>query len=431
MHNPIARKLHLRIWLAVAGSVLVLSLLLALAWHQSERERERERRGPPAREVVLRDAGGRTIATGEGIMRFGPERGTELVVTLDNGQVLDLHVAPRAPRGERRGPPPMLVWFRPPYGFVWLVALAGLAVMLGVFPIARRLTQRLEALQRGVQRWGEGRLDERVPVTGTDEVADLARHFNAAAERIEELLRSQSALLQSQKSLLANASHELRSPLARIRMALELLDASREPADAGKREHGDGARAVRQEIARNIAELDQLVDEILLASRLEAPQADLGTLETIDLVALAAEEAARAGADFAVAPDTGPVEVQGVARLLQRAVRNLLENALRHGQRGTSGKPVEVHLKVAGGMAVLQVDDHGPGIPPGQRERIFEPFYRLPSASEREGGVGLGLALVRSIAARHGGSVTCGEHPGAGARFILQLPIAHMHPAAD
>ncbi|MFD2377862.1 HAMP domain-containing protein [Ottowia pentelensis] len=103
------------------------------------------------------------------------------------------------------------------------MGLAGLAVMVGVFPIARRLTQRLESLQRGVQRWGEGHLDERVPVAGSDEVADLSRHFNAAAARIEELMQGQAALLQSQKSLLANASHELRSPLARIRMALELM----------------------------------------------------------------------------------------------------------------------------------------------------------------------------------------------------------------
>lgn len=419
MVNPIARKLYLRIWLAVAGSVLLLSLVLAWAWHQSERERERDRRVPPAREVVLRDAGGAVIASGEGVMRWGPERGTELTVTLDNGQVLDLHMAPRAPRAERRRPSALLLWLRPPYGFIWIIALAGLAVMLGVFPLARRLTQRLETLQRGVQRWGEGHLDERVPVAGADEVADLARHFNAAAERIEDLLHAQAALLKSQKSLLANASHELRSPLARIRMALELMEPSR-PAGAS------GAAAPAQasaEIARSIAELDQLVEEILLASRLEAPQSDLGSLEAIDWTALVAEEAARAGVPLDPGPAGASVQVRGVARLLRRAVRNLLENAQRHGRRAGSDKTVQASLQLDGRMVQLQVDDDGPGIPRTERERIFEPFYRLASASESEGGVGLGLALVRSIVERHGGSVACVERPGGGARFILRLPV--------
>jgi len=414
MSNPIARKLYLRIWLAVAGSVLLLSLVLAWAWHQAERERERDRLRQPPREVVVRNEAGERIGSAAALQRRGPGRGTEFAVTLDDGEVLNLELAahPRA-AGARSGPPRWhpLAWFRPPYGFIWIVALAGLAVMIGVFPIARRLTQRLETLQHGVQRWGEGHLDERVPVAGSDEVADLARHFNAAAGRIEELMQGQAALLQSQKSLLANASHELRSPLARIRIALELSGPSASPA-------------MRDEMSRNITELDQLVDEILLASRLDAPQADLGTVELLDFVGLVAEEAARIDAELTLAPDTGEVLVHGVAKLLRRAVRNLLENAARHGRRAGQAQEVGVALSVQGALAVLHVDDHGPGIAPDQRERIFEPFYRLPGASEREGGVGLGLALVRSIAQRHGGSVACGEHPGGGARFVLRLPVA-------
>jgi signal transduction histidine kinase len=110
--------------------------------------------------------------------------------------------------------------------------------------------------------------------------------------------------------------------------------------------------------------------------------------------------------------------------LMEQVLVNLLENAARHGRRAGQQLAVDVTLSVDGAQAVLQVDDHGPGVPPGQRERIFEPFYRLPGASEREGGVGLGLALVRSIAQRHGGSVRCGEYPGGGARFTLCLPLA-------
>ena len=480
MSNPIARKLYVRIWLAVAGSVLLLSLVLAWAWHQAERERDRLR--PLPREVVVRNDAGERIGTAVALLRRGPGRGTGFAVTLDDGEVLNLELASPRPSvdGEPVGPPRwrLLAWFRPPYGFIWMVTLAGLAVMVGVFPIARRLTQRLEALQRGVQRWGEGRLDERVPVAGADEVADLARHFNASAARIEELMHNQAALLQSQKSLLANASHELRSPLARIRMAVELMPPRSAAAPAALPPEGalaalgrpgggsempphsaaapaalppEGALAAlgrpgggsempprsaaapaalppeseaRAEIQRNIAELDQLIDEILLASRLDAPQSELGTMEVLDLVGLVAEEAARIDADLTLAPGLPQVQVRGVSKLLRRAVRNLLENAARHGRRVGQPLAVGVALSVQGGQAVLQVDDRGPGVPVDLRERIFEPFYRLPGASEREGGVGLGLALVRSIAQRHGGSVACGEHPGGGARFSLRLPLA-------
>ncbi len=146
---------------------------------------------------------------------------------------------------------------------MWLLGLIGLVVVVGVFPIIRRLLKRLENLQRGVQRFGEGDLTVRVATEGTDEVADLARQFNAAASRIEELV-------QSHKSLLANASHELRSPLARIRMGLELMGGDASVAKA------------KREIQRNINELDQLVDEILLASRLEQPGVDVGTVESVD-----------------------------------------------------------------------------------------------------------------------------------------------------
>jgi signal transduction histidine kinase len=109
--------------------------------------------------------------------------------------------------------------------------------------------------------------------------------------------------------------------------------------------------------------------------------------------------------------------VPGVAKLLRRVVRNLLENARRYGAG-------EVVLKLATeqGLAVIQVCDRGPGVPPAQQDRIFEPFYRLPGASERDGGVGLGLALVKSIALRHGGSVSCRNQDGGGACFEVRLP---------
>lgn len=418
--DSIARRLYLRIWLAVAGSVLVLSLLIGWGWHAAEQERERDRQAGQPREVLVRNAAGELIGTAEAQPRRLPGQGFEFVVTLRDGQVLSLQMPPRgrgraaAGAAARRHADLPPSWLRPPYGFWWLLALAGLGVMLGVYPVARRLTQRLEALQRGVQRWGEGDLSARLPESGQDEVADLSRRFNAAAERIQTLMDAQGALLQSQKSLLANASHELRSPLARIRMAMAL---------AGPQ----GSPAARAEIERSITELDQLVDEILLASRLDAREADLGTVEPVDLIGLLAEECARVGAEFTLADGTRQVVVPGVARLLRRAVRNLLENAVRHGRRTGRDGEVGAHLQLAGGAAELQVDDRGPGVPPEQRERIFEPFYRLPGASERAGGVGLGLALVRSIAGRHQGTVHCEGNPqGQGACFVLRLPITPL-----
>ena len=234
---------------------------------------------------------------------------------------------------------------------------------------------------------------------GQDEVADLSNRFNAAAARIEELVRSH-------KSLLANASHELRSPLARIRMGLELMGERPSPT-------------ARDEIARNIAELDQLIDEILLASRLDAKEADMGTIETVDLTGLAAEECARVDAELDVAVDacSDALTVRGVPRLLRRAIRNLLENARRYG----AGE-ISVELNSRRGAAEIRVNDRGPGVPAALRDRIFEPFYRLPGASERNGGVGLGLALVKSITERHGGSVRCEDRPGGGASFVIALP---------
>ncbi|QTD45168.1 sensor histidine kinase [Ottowia testudinis] len=422
MVTPLARKLYLRIWLTVAGSVAVLSLLVGWAWHvaDEQRDRERERQQPPPREVLVRDAAGALIGTGEAQPRRVPGQGVEFVVKLDNGQVLNLQMPPRAGRGSgpgpRRGAEPPWSWLRPPYGFQWMLGLAGLVVMAVLFPVARRLTQRLEALQRGVQRWGEGDLSQRLPEGGQDEVADLSRRFNAAAERVQSLMASQAALLQSQKSLLANASHELRSPLARIRMALELSGTQ-------------GSPAAHAEIQRNITELDQLVDEILLASRLDAREADVGTVEPADLIGLLAEECARVGAAFELPEGTEEIVVPGVVKLLRRAVRNLLENAVRHGRR-TGQADVVAQLSLQGGQAVLHVDDRGPGVPPDQQGRIFEPFYRLPGASEREGGVGLGLSLVRQIALRHGGSVDCDNRAGGGARFTLRLPVSMPHPAS-
>ena len=391
-----SRRLYLRIWLAVVGGVAVLTLLVGWAWRVAA-EQNAQPQVPPAREIVMRSSDGELVGRGTTQRLAGDVPAFRL--ELDNGQSFLLEMAPRPHRGDRghRGGSEAAFWMRPPFGFLWMLGLVGLAVAVGVFPIIRRLLKRLDVLQHSVQRFGEGDLAARVPVQGHDEVADLSRQFNAAAERIQ-------TLVQSHKSLLANASHELRSPLTRIRMGLELMGGN-QPSPA-----------FREEILRNIAELDQLVDEILLASRLDACEADVGTIELVDLVGLAAEECARVDADLDASADS--LEVSGVAKLLRRAVRNLLENARRYSQG-----EITVSLRRSANMAEVRVCDHGPGVPEALRERIFEPFYRLPGASERAGGVGLGLALVCSIAGRHHGTVHCEDRSGGGACFVLRLPL--------
>jgi signal transduction histidine kinase len=286
----------------------------------------------------------------------------------------------------------------PPHAALLAVLLSLVAAAaIGAYPFVRRTTRRLERLRERVEALGAGDLSARVEVEGRDEVAELAQRFNAAAERIERLVGAQ-------RTLLASASHELRSPLARIRMAVEMLGADDRPA-------------LRAEIERDIAELDDLIEEILLASRLDA-RATPERHEDVDLLALLAEECARADAEL----EGAPTRIVGDARTLRRLVRNLLENARRHG----GGAKIEAAVEpLADGGARLRVDDRGPGVPEAERERIFEPFYRPAGMREGEGGgVGLGLALVARIARHHGGTARCLPRPGGGSRFEVVLAPA-------
>lgn len=400
LHLP----LYVRIWLAVVFAVAVLTLLTGWVMRMAAE--------PPLREVLVRNAEGELVGQGRARLRppdglpveapplqspdmphppghFGS--GPEFMVRMHNGELMHVHL-PRPPRS---------FWSRPPFGLAWTLGLVALAVALGTYPIVRRLTRRLENLQKGVEQWGTGNLSARVAEQGHDEVAYLAQRFNHAAAQIEQLVTSH-------KSLLANASHELRSPLTRIRMGLELMGET-------------PSAAMKAEISRSVSELDQLIDEILLASRLDAKEADLGTIESVDLTGLASEECARIDAHLELGFEPRSLVVPGVAKLLRRMLRNLLENARRYGT-----SDIEVQLSSLSennrNWVRLCVCDRGPGVPADLRKRIFEPFYRLPGASEREGGVGLGLSLVQSIVQRHGGHVRCEDRDGGGAQFVVMLP---------
>jgi signal transduction histidine kinase len=470
------KSLYLRIWLTVLAALSLFALASGwLVQRHMAQERERfeaaahsraeawadllERSLPPAHAppeqqvaalsewsqrlrlpLALDDAAGKRIGVSDSWARREAEgvpiarRG--LPVRLDDGRTLWIARfggmrRPGGPLGERSGMvkeglPPGPWWeapriFGPPglpglgvlsegAGVLALVVLLFLAVAAGAWPVVRRLTRRLEALKQGMEAFGAGALHQRVAEDGRDEVAAVAASFNRAAARVETLVRSH-------QSLLGNASHELRSPLARLKMAVAMLD----EAAPAQRER------LRQEIHANIAELDALVEEVLLASRLDAAQ-DALQREPVDLLALAAEEAARVQATAEAAGDggggggvaAGALTVRGDERLLRRAVRNLLENARRYG-----GDDVQVLVRGAAppGWVELRVCDRGPGVPEAWRERIFEPFLRLPGHAEHEGGVGLGLSLVRQIATRHGGQVRCEPREGGGSCFTLTLPV--------
>lgn len=275
-----------------------------------------------------------------------------------------------------------------------VLALLALAIGLGAYPLTRRVTRRLERLWQGTDTLGEGDLSARVNVEGNDEIAALATSFNHASEQIERLV-------ETQQSVLVGASHELRSPLGRMRMALSLM--------------ADGARPdLASQVEADIAELDGLIDEILLTSRLQA-RPDLEALdEEVDLLALATEEAARVDADV---EDRGPVVIRGSDRLLRRLLRNLLENARRHGE-----PPIRLRLESETNRLRIIVRDAGPGVPPEERERIFEPFYRPPGMAESGRGTGIGLALVDRIAQLHDGTARC-EGDETGAWFVVELPL--------
>ena len=359
------RRLYARLYLALLASLAVFAAAAAVLWQVSGGWEQREGAAfsrlaqnvlpPPAAAATDQQAGLEKIAAGipGSFALFAPDGARLALVGEDPGRRAHrLRLADGRVLAVRPD--------RPRWGGVAVLALLLAAIGAGAYPVVRRLTRRIEGLQNAFESLGSGDLSARVEVKGRDEVAGLAQSFNRAAERIE-------ALVGAHKSLLANASHELRTPLARIRMGVEL---KKDPKD----------------IERDIAELDALIEEILLAGRLDA--APPLELEEVDLLGLAAEECARYEG---VSLEGEHVKLRGDARLLRRMLRNLLENAARHGR-----PPVCVFLS----KSRLVVKDAGPPIPHAEKEKLFEPFYRRSAAAT---GAGLGLAIVRQIARRHGG----------------------------
>jgi len=273
----------------------------------------------------------------------------------------------------------------------------------------RRLTREYDAVAEAVRRVADGDLEARVATTGDDTIF---------TRNVDEVLARLQTVVHAQRRFIANAAHELRSPLTALYGEVTLV--LRKERSAA--EH----RAALEEVLDATGRLNTLADELLTLARLGA-----GTGAPRELIALeplardAAEECAIQGEPrgVKVRATLGEAKVQGRASELERVLRNLLDNALAHSPDGTT---ISLEVDVAGREARIAVTDEGPGVPTGDRERIFEPFFRgsHERAAER-GGVGLGLAIVREIVRAHGGTISLADRPGgSGARFEVRLPAA-------
>lgn len=280
-----------------------------------------------------------------------------------------------------------------------LASLAGgaLLTLLAAWWLARRTTRPLQRLQRAATSLGRGQTPERLPETGPREIAALSRRFNEMAKQVEDLLAARTVLL-------AGVSHDLRTPLARLRLALEMLVKKPGPELAAQVE-GD------------IEAMDRLIGDVLTLARGFGHEASRQVAVNELLAELVA---ATPGAAERVRVEAADVELEAPAGALRRILANLLENALRYG----GGQPVTLRAETAAGVCRIGVLDRGPGIPAAEREAVFRPFYRLEaSRSASTGGSGLGLAIVRQLAAAQGWRVALGAREGGGLAAWLEIPL--------
>lgn len=307
--------------------------------------------------------------------------------------------------------PPRLIHLLDPAAISWRLAILVLVAGGLSFWLARTLTSPMVPLRRATRRLSSGDLSARVEGNvgrRRDEIGELAREFDAMAERIE-------GLVESQQRLLRDVSHELRSPLARLVVALELA----------RGRAGEAAAGPLDRIEREAGRLDELIGQLLLLERLEAGTAEQEAV-AVDLDGLLADVVADAGFEAA----SGGTEVRfeggsscrlaGREALLRSAFDNVIRNAVHYTEPGTT---VEVRLVGGDDGATLTVRDHGPGVAEDDLEKIFEPFYRVGEARDRAtGGTGLGLAIAARAVRAHGGTIGAENHPEGGLVVTIRLP---------
>lgn len=290
--------------------------------------------------------------------------------------------------------------------FLCAVCVSGLACWV----VARHIMRPVLGVQQGLRSLARGELGVRMApaLAGRqDELGALAADFDATAQRLQELVAAQEMLLR-------DVSHELRSPLTRLRLALELA-----------RRGGPAMAAQLDRIERECGRLDALTGQVLQLARLREPRAPIRV--PLDLVALVADtvadvayEAEAAGKAVAWRPPATPVPVHGAAAELASMLENVLRNALRFTPRG---ERVDVALDMQAGSAVLSVRDRGPGIAPAHLDQVFAPFFQSdPARSSGHDGAGLGLAIAQRVAQRHAGQIRLANRVGGGLSVDIRLP---------
>jgi signal transduction histidine kinase len=295
---------------------------------------------------------------------------------------------------------------------VWGVVASSALALIVVQLVARGMTSPLREMAAAAKAMARGEHGQTVRVRGNDEVARLAEAFNAMSTELAETDRMR-------RDLVANASHELRTPISALGASLENVVDGVEPADPRT------LAAMRAQVDR----LGSLVEQLLDLSRLEAEGAGLERTEfpAERMLARARNEALHSGNGVEIELETAPSDLRLIAdeALLQRVINNLLDNAIRFSPPG--GMVRAGATEVRGGVR-LDIVDHGPGIPPAERTRVFERFYRVDD-SRSNGGAGLGLAIAQWVVVMHGGSIRAEDEPPTGCRMIVELPGAAVEAA--
>jgi signal transduction histidine kinase len=301
-----------------------------------------------------------------------------------------------------------------------VLALAGLlgVCALVMLPLARAIARPLEKIASTASALGQGDLSARTHIQRSDEIGSLAASFDQMADRLQHLITGE-------KELLANVSHELRTPLTRLRLALTLMEDDPAYASSPLPDYLPG-------IQEDVTQLQDLVDEILSAARLALAQGTTPSLpiqrqplSLPDLLALASSRFLQRHphAPLRLPPAPPPITLSGDANLLCRLLVNLLENAAKYASP-TPDQPITLSATFDPATATVSlcVRDHGPGVPPHLRYRIFDPFFRADPARSDVPGSGLGLTLCKRIAEAHGGAITAASPPDGGLLICATLP---------
>jgi len=303
------------------------------------------------------------------------------------------------------------------------VLVSGLFLVLGLVGLAWLLTRQVvrpvRLAARTAEQFKAGKLTERMAVRGEDDLAALATSFNQMAASLQEQIRRLEGMSRVQQRFVSDVSHELRTPLTTVRMAADVLHSQRDAFDP--------ATARSAELLQN--QLDRF--ELLLTDLLEISRFDAGAaaldIEPVDLVTLAKRAidvseslAVRLGSRLDLVAPLGPVRVDCDARRIDRVLRNLVSNALEHG----NGEPVTVTVATDDVAAAIGVRDHGVGLKPGETALVFNRFWRAdPARARTVGGTGLGLSIALEDARLHGGWLQAWGEPGRGSHFVLTLPV--------